>query len=223
MATKNLARTVIEGGRYFGMTFICRYENHVVRAMTRTMLARLTAPDADTDDWIAPRARKIGRSFRDKLSAPERWVDTQIGRPWNLVRGELMRRFDPRTTAGRHIVFDHMLPWVRARETNVDCGELFAVDAHGLLRRLPPRRYRRLELPGPLPRPERELTAWLSGRRVGARDDILFWFIPTANGGYRQHRRLDTGDAALWRSLPDWFRKCHDPFGSSRPNQINVS
>jgi len=215
MSTKNLARTAIEGGRYFGGTFICRYENHAVRALTRTALGRLRVAGADADDWVPPQVRKMGRHFHDKLSAPERWLDAQIGRPWNLVRGELMRKFDPRTTAGRHIVFDHMLPWVRARGAAADYGERFAVDAHGLLRRLPRRRYFRLELPAPLPRPERELTTWLSGRRVGPRDDVFFWFIPTAHGSYRQHHRLDRGDVALWRSLPEWFRKCHDPFAVS--------
>jgi hypothetical protein len=78
MSTKNLARTAIEGGRYFGMTFLCRYEHRAVRASTRSALARLAA---DADDWIVPPERKMGRHFRDKLSAPERWLDAQVGRP----------------------------------------------------------------------------------------------------------------------------------------------
>jgi hypothetical protein len=36
--------------------------------------------------------------------------------------------------------------------------------------------------------------------------------VPTAWSGYRQQHILETSDAALWRSLPDWFRACHDPF-----------
>jgi len=219
MSTKNLARTAIEGGRYSGATFLCRYENHVVRAMTRTALTRMTAAGADTDDWVAPRARKIGRQFRDKLSPPERWLDAQVGRPWDLVRGELLSKFDPRTTAGRHIVFDHMLPWVRGPASPCDYRALFGVDAHGLLRRLPLRRYWPRDVPAPLPRPERELSAWLSGRRIGARDDVYFWFVPTARGGYRQHHRLDDRDAALWRSLPGWFQKCHDSFTAPHATQ----
>jgi len=220
MATKNLARTAIEGGRYWATTFRCRYENGALRANTRTALARVTTAHLDADDWAAPRVEKLGRDFDDKLSVPERWLEAQVGRPWRLVRSELLRRFDPRTTAGRHLVFDHMLPWVRGFGAAGDGGERFAVDAHGLLRRLARRYYgRRIDPPAPLPRPEREISTWLSGRRVGARDDVYFWFIPTAHGGYRQHRRLDDRDAALWCSLPGWFQRCHDSFAAPRATQ----
>lgn len=88
MSTENLARTVIEGGRLPSVTRWCRYENGALRAGTRNALAGLAAWDADA--WIAPRPPKIGRHFRDKLSAPERWLDSQVGRPWHLVRGELI-------------------------------------------------------------------------------------------------------------------------------------
>jgi hypothetical protein len=67
----------------------------------------------------------------------------------------------------------------------------------------------------PARRPERVLIAWLSGRRVGALGDSLFWFVPTPRGGYRHSRLLDRHETALWRSLPDWFRACHDPFVSA--------
>jgi hypothetical protein len=105
-----------------------------------------------------------------------------------------------------------MLPSV-SYEGEVDCGT-FLVDQHGILRRVPWRRYRYRwpQSPALFPRPEREIVAWLAGRRVGARGSTLFWFVPTAWSGYRQQHILDSSDAALWRSLPDWFRACHDPF-----------
>jgi hypothetical protein len=99
-------------------------------------------------------------------------------------------------------------------------GETFAVDAHGLLRRLPRRRFWRTPFPPPLPRPEREVLAWLSGRCVGGRGADLYWFVPTVWGAYRQHHRLADEDAAFWRSLPAWFRACHDP--SKAPGQMTV-
>jgi hypothetical protein len=220
MSTKNLARTIIEGGRYRGATWSCRYGNGVRRANTRIALAGVAA-GADADEMVVRQPQKIGRRFRDKLSASERWLDAQVGRPWNLVRSDLLRTFDTRTTAGRHIVFDHMLPSVRG-EGSFDWAARFAVDRHGLLRRLPKVRYWHRAVPAPLPRSEREIAAWLSGRRVGARGDALFWFTPTAGSGYRQHHRLGGDDAVLWRSLPDWFRRCHDPFAASAANPTHV-
>ena len=210
MSTKNLARTAIEGGRYFSASWLCRYENSALRASTRGAIAGLASGN-DPDDLAVPHLTRVGRCFRDKLGPPERWLASQIGRPWDLIRGELVRKFDTRTTAGRHIVFDHMLPWV---DQGGDCGpHIFVVDAHGLLRRVHLRQrlwHRSLRMPEPLPRPEHEIAAWLGGRRVGAHGDVLFWFTPTPTGGYRQHHRLGDADAALWRSLPDWFRACHD-------------
>jgi hypothetical protein len=215
MSTKNLARTAIEGGRYYSASWFCRYENGALRTSTRGALAGLVSGN-DPDGLAVPHLTRVGRCFRDKLGPPERWLASQVGRPWDLVRGELVRKFDTRTTAGRHIVFDHMFPWV---DQGGDCGHhLFVVDAHGLLRRVHLRRLRWYRpMREPLPRPEHELCAWLGGRRVGARGNVLFWFAPSATGGYRQHHRLDDADAALWRSLPDWFRACHDSF-APRPN-----
>ncbi|HMF43830.1 MAG TPA: hypothetical protein VKQ32_24315 [Polyangia bacterium] len=145
MSTKNLARTVIEGGRYRGITWYSRRQNRAPRAIVRSTLTNFDPADAETDEAIVPRAPKVGRHFSDKLSPA----------------------------------------------------------AHGQAR-------------PPLPRPERELVAWLSGRRVGACGNCLFWFIPTVRGGYHRRRLLERADARLWRSLPAWFRACHDPFAATK-------
>lgn len=222
MSTKNLARTVIEGGRYHGNCWQRRYTNRLQRPRTREALLRASR-EREFDDMVIPARTSVRREFRDKPAPAKRWLDRQVGRPWNLVRAELFRTFNTRTTAGRHIVFDHMLRSV-VEEAIFPWAATFKVDAHGLLRRLPPRRFPRRRPPEPLPRPEPELTAWLSGRRVAARAETLFWFIPTARGGYRQHHLLGRDDAALWRSLPDWFRACHDLFASAaRPAAARVS
>lgn len=220
MSTKNLARTAIEGGRVHGNCWHRRYTNRLERPRARDALRRAAYAN-DFDALVIEPRKPVWRQFNDKLSAPERWLDHQVGRPWDLIRSELLRRFDTRTTAGRHIVFDHMIAWVKHEEQF--CGELFEVDAHGLLRRLPPKRYWRPPVIEPLPRPEREVIAWLDGRRVGARGDVLFWFTPTVRGGFRQHHRLDDDDVALWRALPRWFRACHDPSAAPGTSASPVS
>jgi len=111
MTTKNLARTVIEGGRTRGNTWARRASNGVQRTNVRRVSGALLS-GADADFTTYPVRRVVYRQFADKLGPAERWLAGQVGRPWNKVRSELFARFDVRTTVGRHIVFDHLLPEV---------------------------------------------------------------------------------------------------------------
>jgi hypothetical protein len=212
MSTKNLARTVIEGGRRHGNCWFRRHSHGVHRALEREALGRYARID-ELDGLIVPSRRHVHRQFADKLGPAGRWLERQAGRPWDLVRGELFERFDIRTTPGRHIVFCHILPWVEdsrggSRRT------WFEIDAHGILRQHRRKQLRYGFYAPALPRPEHELEAWLAGRRVGERGGFLFWFTPTSTGAYRQHQRLDDSAAALWRSLPASYRERHDPAAS---------
>jgi hypothetical protein len=148
-------------------------------------------------------------------------MQSQVGRPWAKVRSELFQRFDGRTTAGRHILFDHLL-------RSVQTGGIarspwwfdFQVDRHGILRTVqhPRQQWKRCP-PAPLPEPESVLLDWIGTRRVGERDTHLFWFVPTPAGAFRQASRLDETDAARWRSLPIWFRERWDAFAPPRPER----
>lgn len=209
MATKNLARTVIEGGRYHGNCWDRRHSNARIRARERDIEAGLRY-GADFDALVIPGRERVWKQFRDKLGPAERWLRSHVGRPWDLVRSELFRCFDTRTTPGRHIVFCHMLPAVRNGGGIAHWWIHFVVDGNGILRLAPDGRGpdRREE---PLPRPPCELQRWLAGRRVGARGAALFWFVPTLSGAFRQERRLTEEEAATWRALPCWFREEHDP------------
>lgn len=209
MSTKNLARTVIEGGRTSGSCWNRRYSDRVHRQLQRGLVSQW-AQGPGLDDLVVPAQRRAFRAFDDKLSPAKRWLQRQVGRPWNRVRAELLATFDTRTTAGRHIVFDHMLLWV---ENDHGFGRWanFTVDRHGLLR------WRNLEWPGfprkpeALPLPQAKLELWLAGRRVGGVGEVLFWYVPTCRGAYRQHHRLSLQDAQLWRSLPRWYRERNLP------------
>lgn len=213
MSTKNLARTVIEGGRYRGNRWDRRHSNKWERAAERCLSSRMTLLDID-GVLYEPRA-PVGAYFRDKLAPAQRWMRSQIGRPWNKVRGELMLRFDTRTTAGRHIVFDHLLRSVQIDETATRFWSFdFKVDRHGILRELTRPRYRRPVRPTPLLEPESVLLDWIGTRRVGERDTHLYWFVPTPAGAFRQASALDETDAVRWRSLPIWFRERCDAFAA---------
>ena len=132
MATKNLARTVIEGGRTRGNTWRRRWSNGQQRSNVRRVSGSLLN-GADAEMTVYPARSEVWRQFNDKLGPAKRWLDTQVGRPWNKARSELFARFDIRTTPGRHIVFDHLLPeveglpWRRPR---------YVIDRFGMLRKV---------------------------------------------------------------------------------------
>ncbi len=105
MATKNLARTAIEGGRYSRNQLERKESTRAERAATRDWFAS----GAFGDGGVAPRRQPVDQEFHDRLAAPERWLRAQCGRRWNDVHHDLVCRFNTRTIAGRHIVYDHLL------------------------------------------------------------------------------------------------------------------
>lgn len=133
MATKNLARTVIEGGRTSFSKWGRRAENGAQRRRSRRTSGALVA-GVDADFTIYPVRKRVWREFNDKLGPAKRWLATQVGRPWNQTRSELFARFDIRTTPGRHIVFEHLLPEVEGRRSW--SRRDYVVDRFGILRKV---------------------------------------------------------------------------------------
>jgi hypothetical protein len=206
MATKNLSRTVIEGGRTGGNRWDRRRSNKLVRVEASVLLAQHRNEPAH-DGLVLPHRKPVAKCFRDKLSPARRWLARQVGRSWNAVRSDLFIRFDTRSTPGRHIVFDHLLPWVEHGDSCLEMRAEFAVDRQGILRRVTPAarvvsdQGRRV-----LPDDGRHIERWLEGRCVAQRGGSLFWLVATPFGAFRQHARLTEFDRAVWRALPKWFQ-----------------
>lgn len=133
MATKDLSRTVIEGGRYHGNCWYRRLTHGEHRTREHLVSARLLKGE-DYDGVVYPRREAVGRGHRDKLNAAERWLEKHVGRNWNETRSELFARFDIRTTAGRHVLFDHLLADVIGERTAR--RGLYWVDRFGILRKV---------------------------------------------------------------------------------------
>lgn len=109
MSKKNLAKTAIEGGR----TTISKWERHnsnkKLRVNEHLYIKNIEKDPEVWDEDEYPTRKKVYKEFHDKLGPVYRYLESQIGRPWNLVRSELIEKFDSRTTAGRHILYDHIL------------------------------------------------------------------------------------------------------------------
>jgi hypothetical protein len=164
---------------------------------------------SDLDDAVYPTRPPVYRDFHDKLAPAARWLQSQIGRPWSKVEGELFARFDARTTAGRHILFCHMLEAAPVDRYGLPRVS-FKVDRHGILRGAIPKKYEREALPF-LPN-QVDVEAWLGSRRVGQRGSRFFWFLPTESGHFRQAGALTEIEVERWSSLPDWFRERRNAF-----------
>ena len=229
MSTKNLARTIIEGGRAPHNKWERAQSHRDERALTRAYLERAARVEDGFETLAIGLRPKVYKGFADKLGPPRRWLRSRVGRPWSKVRAEMFERFDPRSLAGQHILFDHMLQEVRMWSDDRIVfrwrQDLF-VDRHGILRAAPGER----RTP-PLPRGKQlrdtcEIEAWASGRRVGGQGEALFWYVvarccelcvrrrdrcccPRSGGEqvhgphahYRQDRRLDLDELAFWHSL----------------------
>jgi hypothetical protein len=216
MSTKNLARTVIEGGRANGNKFLRRSSHRVERARLRTFLAHGRA-DSEVWDALDPEPRPtVYKEFDDKLAPCWRWLRANVGRSWDEVRASIAATFDTRTLAGRHIVYDHMLKEV------VDCFDAsmstwpwffqrFIIDAQGILREADRRRRKPLKRRADAPT-QVEVDAWCGGRLVGRRGTKLYWFVrvwsrvkhpgaPPQPPRYRQDRELAADDVAFYSRL----------------------
>ena len=173
MATRNLARTVVEGGRphsnHIERDEATRAERHAVATFCNR-----ARKDVDASlETALPLRKRVYREFADKLAPARRWLRSRVGRPWDETRSVLCRRFDRRKLKNWHLMDVHML-----RDVEGYYRYSFDVDANGLLT-YPDgsRRHESKESRPPLPKDE--LNSWLGGRTVGRRGRKLYWFIPT--------------------------------------------
>lgn len=222
MSTKNLARTIIEGGRHRGNKWDRRNSHAEERARVRNYIKEVELDLENYEEYDPEPIQHVYKGFDDKLGPIYRWLNRQVGRPWDEVRADVAKQFDTRTTAGRHIVYDHMLQSVQTGpeagykyysvpgdETASYSDHDYYVDAEGILRKkryLGRRRYR-----DPVPEwNTKQLANWLNGRIVGQVGNKFFWFAPV--GKAKKHRGM--GYAHIWKTVwgfRDYWSYTHGP------------
>lgn len=192
MSKKNIARSAIEGGRYKYNKYKRRNSHRKVRASERDYCNKAEYDSENIDSFEIRVKDKVYKDFRDKLAPMYRWLASQVGRAWNDVFSEITQKFDTRTTAGRHIVYDHLLssveitPRIRRKYESLPVDPYsshynndFYVDNDGILckKQYIPRGH----YSDPLPKFDTvKFTKWLNGRIVAQVGNKFFWFVSTA-------------------------------------------
>lgn len=183
MSKKNLARTPLEGGRTNEDREWRRDWIETHRRMRHATNHKMTRdPSAwDSIDLEIDRQGWRDSKFKDKINAIERWIAKQVGRKWDDVYSEIKQRFDCRTTAGRHILYDHIIGYVElSLDSHRRSRAEFMVDEDGILVRGPWRRnwHRRPAEPAIVKRTIDEVRAFCGDRKVRNIGTELFWMLP---------------------------------------------
>ncbi len=115
MATRNIARTAIEGGRTASNTWRRRQSNRQVRHEERMRL-RMLVREEDREDSLMPHRSQVEKEHADRLSVPTKWlIHHGLGKTPPEIAGMLLSAFDTRTLPGRHIVFSHLMGDLKLR------------------------------------------------------------------------------------------------------------
>ncbi len=220
MATKNLAKTVIEPGR----TSRSKYARQCLRRRDRREAKHfcynaLTLLDFE-ELGATPRRGRKGYSFDqdDKIGPAMKWLFSKIGQPWDDVFSELSTKFRQRGIALSHVVDEHMLDWVEIKETHKRFTlHYFKVDDNGILQTGERWQEKKFSWAKPKPKYDREnVQDWADNRRVVIHSDHCYWTKPDLNfssfiGSYfvshRQADEFSEKDYEIWKTLSEFRQK----------------
>lgn len=144
MGKKNLARTIIEGGRNEYYKDRRDAANRRDRRNWRDVELWVRSSPEMADEMPEIGERSLigvyrGERFADKLAVIDRWLLSRVGRKWDLVYSELRQKFDCKSLMSQHLLYDHLLYQVKDNGI-VDTGAYFSrfygfwVDDEGVLR-----------------------------------------------------------------------------------------
>jgi len=182
MATKNISRSAVEGGRRNSNKYDRRQSHRIERQDFRAWRHQV-AEDLDYLEQQPVKKRPwVPKDFTDNLNPAFRWIASRCNRPWAEVYSELSSKFDTRKLSCWHVVYQHMLPEIEGGkkvENNFGIYHLarFVVDDDGVLRDRGERygwykKSKRRE--GPT---FSQVENRIGKRRVCDVDGVLFWMV----------------------------------------------
>ena len=208
MATRNLPRTIVEGGR--SNTY--KTDRQTIKnrerreARTYCLKARFDPDFTEHEvDERLPLLTRRGERFADRLAPINRWLEANQGRPWDDVYSDLRRTLDIRTLKNWHYL-DHVkkmvigfgYPW---------CWSLrgASVDAEGILVWHPRRSSKRTRSE---PVPKNPLWRW--NGRWWTDPQLIEFFQLTDRFGTTVRGRLvkDVAGQPFWANRVEFCKFC---------------
>lgn len=120
MSKKDLSKSATEGGRSKSNKQDRYLSNAKLRGKEREYIHNVMKDPEHYEEYMIDERQVVYKDFRDKLSPVYSYLDSRLGQSWADTRSELMSRFDTRTTAGRHVLFDHILKSVTDTRSGFD-------------------------------------------------------------------------------------------------------
>jgi len=247
MATKNIGRSALEGGRYTYNKYERNASHRHERARARAWLSKVHKDIEYAEESVPQPRDKVYKGFTDKLNPCYRWLQSHVGQPWDEVYAKLTKAFDTRKLSAWHIVRQHMVPEVKGaggEGSFFRSWTYFHIDENGLLQgdypyREYPWRRKQAEYKGPS---HEVFLAWIDGRRVIDYGASQFWAEPTQKAWVQcsfprscilpadRHRKIDvtsasreehysTGKYASWRKDGWWREYRHEHYTWTRWRQ----
>ena len=207
MATKNLARTVIEAGR----TGSSKYARRRLRRLERREAKHFCylAKNLIHEEDLGPKPVRLKRGWEfqqdDKIGPAMRWMMSKVGEVWDEVYSELSAKFRQRGIALSHVVDVHMLGWVDMGEA-YRWSTYFFIDEDGLLQKQPQQKRNRWKPWRP------KSDKWAGERRVIVHGATCYWTKPDYAHGlwgnlvpvsHRQDKEFSAEDYEFWNSLSE--------------------
>ena len=176
MATKNLARTAVEAGRYKSYKDERDQEKRIRRREERELLNKVRLDPEAYDELSTPKETTLGKrgAQGENLGAVYRYLDSNVGRNWDTVYSEIRERFDIRAINAYHIVMDHMVGMVQtADDPRYQRYYRYYVDKQGRLQanKDKPRKNKRK----PVVFDHNQFYNFMGNRRLKREGDKLFW------------------------------------------------
>jgi len=179
MATKNLAKTILEAGRIDRYKVNNEKSKRSIRTEERNYLSRVKNDPEAADSIAPPRQKKIYKLQGDKLGAVYKFLDSWVGKSWNRAYSDMKKKFNPKSLPGYHVMYDHIMKDVHPNEDSLrhrygsHWSDQYWVDDNGILRKKPQARRGKFAI-GPV-------VSWLSNRRLGKFGQKYYWFVNKRN------------------------------------------